>query len=184
MTTRKQQRGATTRRSAQPGGELEQAASQVLTLIEKPIPDFLRDAVIDALHEAAEITGAQMPTFDIHQESAGERVKMLAELFSRTHLLSLRAPDKSSRPALTAKAAAQLAEGIVQSADFDDEVIWQLIVLLDEIAESCMDATRVEDLTTAARDCAFSLTFEFNRACDAQIAKRRAQWAKNLFAEK
>lgn len=173
MTTKEQRR--------EQGGELEQAAQEVLTLIEKPIPDFLRDAVIDALHEAAEITGSQMPTFDIHQESAGERVKMLAELFSRTHLLSLRTGNKRERQPLTPKAAAKLADMIVNSAEFDKDVMWALIVLLDGIAAACRDATRVEELATHARAAVFSLTVESTRACDAEVAKRRAQWAKTLF---
>jgi hypothetical protein len=164
--------------------DLEREAGRVISFMESSIPDFIRDAVVDALGEASEIGDLPMPTFDDQEESADERVKMLAKLFERVPSPPLRGEHKESRRKLTPQTAAKLGEGIVQSSEFDEGVIWQLIVLPDEIATSCMDSTRVEDLASAARDSAFALTVEFTRACDLQIAKRRAQWAKVLFDEK
>lgn len=77
---------------------------------------------------------------------------------------------KTKKPKLTEEGAARLADQIINDSNFDDGVTRALITLMDGIMEACMDSTRVENLAAAARDHAFTLTFDFERAQKAYLA--------------
>lgn len=157
----------------------EQTASRVLDFLETDIPDFLRDATVDAIHEAAERLNLPVPDFNSPEEDR----KILSDILARAGTLSLRPEDREARPPLTPKAAAKLGEAIVIGSEFEENVIWSLILLLDEIAKSSFDQTRVENLAAASRDRAFALSVEFERSREAYISKRRAQGLEDLFDE-
>jgi hypothetical protein len=52
-------------------------------------PDFVTDAIVDAIAEAGVLVGFPTPTY-APEESEAQRRKMLAELFSQTQMLRLR----------------------------------------------------------------------------------------------
>jgi hypothetical protein len=70
--------------------KLERQAVAVLAFINSDAPDFITDAVNDAIAEAARRTGFRSPTYDDDHESKRETIKILAALFSQTRLLTLR----------------------------------------------------------------------------------------------
>ncbi len=79
MTRTNQTEDKPTRRNVStPQSESMEAAARVHAYLEAPIPDFIRDAIVDAIAEAAERTGAPMP--DIHPKH-GYDLKALAYLF-------------------------------------------------------------------------------------------------------
>jgi hypothetical protein len=71
---------------------LEQQADAVLAFTNSGVPDFISDAVLDAIEEAAWRTGFPAPTYAPEEKDAR---RILADLFSQTRHLSLRACENS-----------------------------------------------------------------------------------------
>ena len=53
-------------------------------------PDFITGAVVDAISEACALTGIDEPTYESDHRNETETRAILARLFSKTEMLSLR----------------------------------------------------------------------------------------------
>ena len=97
MVRTKQAESKQTRQSVNtPPSEVIEAAIRVRTVLDGgPIPDFIRDAVVDAIADAAERTCALEP--EVHPEQ-GYDLEALAYLFEVAWTLDLRAPGYTITP--------------------------------------------------------------------------------------
>ncbi len=122
--------------------ELERQAVAVLAFINSDAPDFITDAVNDAIAEAARRTGFRSPTYDDDHESKRETIKILAALFSQTRLLTLR--PQNTR--------AELAEHLSAVLRHPETPVNLFNAIADELTELLEYDWRTPDMIQRALD--------------------------------
>ncbi len=94
---------------------LERQADAVLAFTGSDAPDFITDAVNDAIDEAARRTGYPAPTYEPEEKDTR---RILANLFSQTRFLNLRTHDTHAE--LARLITAVLRHPLLPSGVYDD----------------------------------------------------------------
>jgi hypothetical protein len=115
------------------------------------IPDFITDAIIDALHEAGEAVGAPVPTF-APEESEAEQRTLLRNLFLQTKMLSLRDDDRKvlramyellHNPQTPEELYQEVSEFVTNQSNQCDQNLYHSTTYLTEVLKSVKPGERI-----------------------------------------